>query len=49
LILVTLKGKLITVEFGNKAKVTKLLPQKAKVKDIQLRANVSITYVKKVG
>lgn len=39
MILVTLKGKLITVEFGNKAKV----------KDIQLRANVSVTYVKKVG
>ena len=47
MILVTPKGKLITVEFDDKTKVTKLVPQKGKPKDIRLRRNASIRYVVK--
>ncbi len=47
MILVTPKGKLITVEFDGKTKVIKLLPVKGKTKDIRLRANASIRYVVK--
>jgi len=49
MIVVTPKGKLIEVHFDNKTKVTKLLPQKSKIKDINLRANASITYEKRGG
>lgn len=47
MILVTPKGKLITVEFDDKTKVIKLVPEKGKTKDIRLRANASIRYVVK--
>jgi len=49
MILVTPKGKLVTVEFTGKTKITKLVPSKAKADDIYLRAPASITYKKKGG
>lgn len=47
LIVVTPKGKLVEVHFNDKTRVTKLVPQKAEIKDIRLRSNASITYTKK--
>ncbi len=47
LIVVTSKGKLVEVHFNDKTRVTKLVPQKAKIKDIRLKANASITYEKR--
>lgn len=48
MIVVTKEGKLITVDFNNKTKVTKYVPQPAKMSDINLGQAASITY-KKLG
>lgn len=46
MIVVTKQGKLVTVDFDNKTKVTKYVPQGAKMSDIGLGANATITYKK---
>jgi hypothetical protein len=47
LILVTKEGKLITGDFTDKTKVTKLVPQPAKMGDINLGQAATVTYVTK--
>lgn len=47
LILVTKDGKLITADFNDKTKVTKLVPASAKMKDIDLGQAATVVYVKK--
>jgi len=44
LILVTKEGKLITVDFDNKAKVTKIVPTASKMEDIGLGSSASVEY-----
>lgn len=44
LILVTKEGKLITVDFDNKAKVTKIVPTDSKVGDIGLGSSATAEY-----
>ena len=44
LILVTKEGKLITADFTGKTKVTKLVPQPAKMSDINLGQSAAVTY-----
>ena len=44
LILVTKEGKLITADFNNKTKVQKLVPQPAKMSDINLGQSAAVTY-----
>lgn len=44
MIVVTKEGKLVTVDFNNKTKVTKFVPQPAKMSDIGLGQAASITY-----
>lgn len=46
-ILVTKDGKLITADFDNKTKVQKLVPQAAKMSDINLGQSAAVTYVTK--
>jgi hypothetical protein len=48
MIVVTKEGKLVTIDFNDKTKVTKYVPEKAKMSDINLGESASITY-KKVG
>lgn len=47
LIVVTKEGKLVTVDFTNKTKVTALVPSKGKIKDIALGSSASVQYTKK--
>lgn len=47
LIVVTKQGKLITVDFNNKTKVTALHPSKAKMSEIGLGNAASVQYTKK--
>ncbi len=47
LIVVTKEGKLITVDFNDKTKVTALRPSKAKMSDIGLGTAASVQYTKK--
>lgn len=47
MILVTKEGKLITAEFSPATKVTKLVPQKVKMSDINLGQSATVTYVTK--
>ena len=47
LILVTKEGKLITADFTGKTKVTKLVPQPAKMSDINLGQSATVTYTTK--
>lgn len=47
LILVTKEGKLITADFTGKTKVTKLIPQPAKMSDINLGQSATVTYTTK--
>src|SRR5574341_1549367 len=47
LILVTKEGKLITADFTNKTNVQKLVPQPAKMSDINLGQSAAVTYVQK--
>lgn len=44
MILVTKKGKLVTLDFDGKTKVTKLTPGHAKVADIGLGSSATVTY-----
>ena len=46
LILVTKQGKLITVDFDAKSKVTQITPTPAKITDIGLGASAVVTYQK---
>lgn len=46
MIVVTKEGKLITVDFNNKTKVTKYVPQGTKVSDLGLGDGATITYRK---
>ena len=46
LILVTKQGKLITVDFDAKSKVTRITPTPAKITDIGLGASAVVTYQK---
>ena len=47
LIVVTKDGKLVTVDFNQKTKVTALVPSKAKMSDIGLGSAASVQYIKK--
>ncbi len=47
LIVVTKEGKLVTVDFNDKTKVTALRPSKAKMSDIGLGTAASVQYTKK--
>ena len=44
MIVVTKEGKLVTVDFDKKTKVTKFVPQPAKMSDIGLGEAATITY-----
>lgn len=46
MIIVTKEGKLITAEFSNKTKFTKLVPAKVKMSDINLGQAATVSYVK---
>lgn len=45
LILVTKEAKLITADFHDKTKATKLIPEKARMSDIDLGQRATVTYV----
>lgn len=47
LIVVTKEGKLVTIDFNQKTKVTSLVPSKAKISDIGLGSAASVQYTKK--
>lgn len=47
MIVVTKEGKLVTVDFNQKTKVTELKPSNAKISDIGLGAAASVQYTKK--
>jgi len=47
LIVVTKDGKLVTVDFNQKTKVTALKPSAAKMSDIGLGSKASVQYIKK--
>jgi hypothetical protein len=47
MIVVTKEGKLVTIDYNQKTKVTALKPSKAKMSDIGLGAAASVQYVKK--
>jgi hypothetical protein len=47
MILVTKQGKLITLDFDGKTKVTKITPRPGKVQDIGLGSSASVEYLKK--
>lgn len=47
MIVVTKDGKLVTVDFNDKTKVTKFAPKKSKMSDLNLGDAASITYSKK--
>jgi len=49
MIVVTKDGKLVTVDFNNKTKVTKYVPQKASVRDLNLGTSVNATYNVKIA
>jgi hypothetical protein len=46
LILVTKEGKLITVDFDQKSKVTEITPTPGKIADIGLGSSATVTYTK---
>jgi hypothetical protein len=46
LILVTKEGKLVTLDFDQKTKVTKITPTPGKVADIGLGSSATVTYTK---
>jgi hypothetical protein len=46
MILVTKEGKLITLEFDSKTKVTKVTPEAGKISDIGLGSSATVTYTK---
>jgi hypothetical protein len=47
MIVVTKQGKLVTIDFNQKTKVTALMPSKAKMSDIGLGSAASVQYTKK--
>ena len=47
LILVTKEGKLITLDFDGKTKVSKRTPKAAKMEDVGLGSSATVTYVTK--
>ena len=47
MIVVTKDGKLVTLDFDQKTKVTELKPSNAKISDIGLGASASVEYTKK--
>ena len=47
MIVVTKDGKLVTVDFNEKTKVTQLVPKSAKMADIGLGSAASVQYTKK--
>ena len=47
MIVVTKQGKLVTIDFNQKTKVTALKPSKAKISDIGLGSAASVQYTKK--
>jgi len=49
MIVVTKQGKLVTIDFNQKTKVTALRPSKAKMSDIGLGSKASVQYTKKGG
>lgn len=46
MILVTKEGKLVTLDFDNKTKVTKITPTPGKIADIGLGSSAVVTYTK---
>jgi hypothetical protein len=46
LILVTKEGKLVTLDFDNKTKVTQITPTAGKIADIGLGSSATVTYTK---
>jgi hypothetical protein len=46
LILVTKDGKLVTLDFDAKTKVTKVVPTQAKMADVGLGSSATVTYTK---
>ena len=46
MILVTKEGKLVTLDFDNKTKVTRITPTPGKVTDIGLGSSATVTYTK---
>jgi hypothetical protein len=49
MIVVTKEGKLVTLDYTNKTKVTALVPSKAKMSDIGLGSAASVQYTEKGG
>jgi hypothetical protein len=49
MIVVTKEGKLVTIDYNSKTKVTELKPEKAKVSDIDLGSSASVQYTEKAG
>jgi hypothetical protein len=49
MILVTKEGKLVTLDFDQKTKVTKFTPSKAKMTDVGLGNSATVTYTKQNG
>jgi len=49
MIVVTKQGKLVTVDFNAKTKVTAMVPSKAKISDIGLGSAASVQYAEKGG
>jgi len=49
LIVVTKQGKLVTIDYNDKTKVTALVPGKAKMSDIGLGSAASVQYAEKGG
>ncbi len=47
MIVVTKQGKLVTIDYNSKTKVTALVPGKAKISDIGLGSAASVQYTKK--
>jgi hypothetical protein len=49
MIVVTKEGKLVTLDYTNKTKVTAMVPSKAKMSDIGLGSAASVQYTEKGG
>ena len=49
MILVTKEGKLVTLDFDGKTKVTKITPQAGKIADVGLGSSATVTYQSVAG
>jgi hypothetical protein len=49
MIVVTKEGKLVTVDYNAKTKVTAMVPEKAKMSDVGLGSSASVQYTEKAG